>query len=213
MIWNDHKKLEGLHAFLGASQWHWLNWNDEVFEQRFVGKYSTEIGTAIHELASYCIKSRTKLHENDDHLIDITLFKHNVPKSVYNSQAILTNLIPFVNDAIGYRMSSEVILFYSYFAFGTTDAIGYDEYYKILRIHDLKNGSTPAHMEQLRIYAALFCLEYKIHPSKMKGIELRIYQSQEVIEEMADKDEIVRIMELIKRRSYDAEQLFERGNK
>ena len=59
--WNDHSKLEGLHAFLGASQWHWINWNDEIFEKRFASQYSTTLGTAIHELASQCIKSRTKL--------------------------------------------------------------------------------------------------------------------------------------------------------
>ena len=32
---------------------------------------------------------------------------------------------------------------------------------KILRIHDYKSGITPAKMDQLMIYAALFCLEYK----------------------------------------------------
>ena len=36
------------------------------------------------------------------------------------------------------------------------------------------------HIEQLEIYAALFCLEYKVKPSEIK-IELRIYQNDEVL--------------------------------
>lgn len=210
MNWNDHKKLEGLHAFLGASQFHWLNWNDEMFEKHFVSKYAADIGTAIHQLASDCIKSRTRLTEHDAHLIDITLYKGGFPKSVYDSQQILENLIPFVNDAIGFHMSSEVILYYSMFCFGTTDAIGYDEKEKILRIHDYKSGTIKAHVEQLLIYAALFCLEYHIAPKNLKRIELRIYQSNDIQECFPEAREVERIMELIKFRSKTAQELYGR---
>ena len=67
-------------------------------------------------------------------------------------------------------------LYFSENCFGTTDAI----YYKngILRIHDLKTGIMPAHMEQLEIYAALFLLEYEkifgVSPQNTK-VNLRIY--------------------------------------
>ena len=27
MNWNDHSKLVGLHAFLGASKYHWINYD------------------------------------------------------------------------------------------------------------------------------------------------------------------------------------------
>lgn len=37
----------------------------------------------------------------------------------------------------------------------------------MLRIHDLKTGISPVHMDQLLIYAALFCLEYKIKPGSI----------------------------------------------
>lgn len=222
MIWNDHKKLEGLHAFLGASQFHWINWNDETFVKRFISQYSTDIGTIIHELASNCIKNKIKIDENDKHLIEYTLSIHNIPKSVYDSETILYNLIPFVNDSIGFHMSSEIILYYSKYCFGTADAIGYDEKEHVLRIHDFKSGVMPAHMEQLMIYAALFCLEYHKDPHKIKRIELRIYQNQKqddgsmmpsVIEHILtpETQEIDKLMSLIKVRSDMAQTLFERN--
>ena len=50
----------------------------------------------------------------------------------------------------------------------------------LLRIQDLKTGKVPAHMEQLMIYAALFCLEYGIKPTDI-DMELRIYQNDDTI--------------------------------
>lgn len=180
MFWNDHKNIEGSHAFLGASNYHWINWNEDMIEQRYYTQFSTTIGTAVHELAKDCIMSRTKLNKGDKHLVDISLFKVGVPKNAFDSEVILTNLIPFVNDAIGYHMDPEVILYYSPSCFGTTDAIYFSDKEKALRIHDLKTGSVPAHIEQLFIYSALFCLEYHVNPEILKTIELRIYQNNEV---------------------------------
>jgi hypothetical protein len=51
-------------------------------------------------------------------------------------------------------------------------------------------------MEQLEIYAALFCLEYKYKPSDIK-IELRIYQSDEVIVHNPEPDDIMEIINKI----------------
>lgn len=194
--WNDHKNLEGMHAFLGGSKYQWLNWDDETFEQRFFSQYSTQIGTAIHELAHDCIVSGTRLGKFDLHLIDITLFHANIPNQAYDSKAILYNLLPFVNDAIGYRMSSEVVLYYNYYCFGTADAITFNEKHNILRIHDLKTGTSQAHMEQLLIYAALFCLEYHKNPEKF-NTELRIYQNAEIATYIPEPGEIKSIMDLI----------------
>ena len=100
----------------------------------------------------------------------------------------------FVNDAIGFHMQSEQILVYSDNCFGTADAICFRN--DILRIHDLKTGETKTHMEQLMIYAALFCLEYKIKPTDIQII-LRIYQNNEIIELEPDVDDIVHIMDRI----------------
>ena len=104
----------------------------------------------------------------------------------------------YVNDAIGFRMRPEQILYYSRFCFGTADAIAFDEKNQFLRIHDLKTGEVPAHMEQLLIYAALFCLEYNKKPEELGGIELRIYQNDQITVHNPEPDEIKAIMSKIK---------------
>jgi hypothetical protein len=103
-------------------------------------------------------------------------------------------LYSYVNDAIGFKMSPEVVLYYSDYFFGTADSISFRN--KFLRIHDLKTGVIPAHMEQLEIYAALFCLEYKVKPSDIE-IELRIYQNDEILVHNPTAEDIVPIMDKI----------------
>jgi hypothetical protein len=100
----------------------------------------------------------------------------------------------YVNDAIGYKMTPEQPLYYSENCFGTCDAISFRK--NQLRIHDLKTGVTPAHMEQLLIYASLFCLEYGIKPSSIEA-ELRIYQSDDIIGYIPEPEEIVHVMDKI----------------
>ena len=77
---------------------------------------------------------------------------------------------------------------------GTADAISFRN--NFLRIHDLKTGTRPVHIEQLEIYAALFCLEYKVKPTDIK-IELRIYQNDEILVNEPEADEIIVIMNKI----------------
>jgi len=194
-MFNDHSKLEGLHAFLGASAYHWLRWDEETLEKRYYGQFAQEIGTALHELAKDLINNRIKLAKNDKKIIDVALSKLAIPRSSYDSEEILIDLLPFVNDAIGFRMSAEVILFYSMMFFGTADAITFDEFNKILRIHDYKSGLTPAKFDQLMIYAALYCLEYKMNPFDFTT-ELRIYQNGEVLSLIAEPTEIEGVMSL-----------------
>jgi hypothetical protein len=100
----------------------------------------------------------------------------------------------YVNDAIGYRMIPEQVLFYSENAFGTADTIAFRR--NTLRIHDLKTGHWPCSVHQLEVYAALFCLEYHFKPFEI-AIELRIYQSNEVQVYEADPDVITHIMDKI----------------
>lgn len=209
MIFNDHSKLEGKHAFLGASSFRWINWNDEVFENRYYGQFASAKGTCIHNLANNLIKSRIRLTEMDSKIIELSLFQAGIPRNAYDSKEILLNMMPFVNDAIGFRMVSEVILFYSINCFGTTDAISYNEKQKFLRIHDLKTGLTPSHMEQLLIYAALFCLEYRKKPADLK-MELRIYQNFEILTHIPESAEIEKFMHMIISRNKTIQKYIER---
>lgn len=100
----------------------------------------------------------------------------------------------YVNDALKYGMEPEVLLYYSKYCYGTADAIGYSD--GKLRIHDLKTGVTPAHMDQLKIYAAIFCLEYDVVPGDIE-FELRIYQNDEVVVDKTPTDEIAHVMDRI----------------
>lgn len=155
MNFNKHSNLEGRHAFLGASKYSWLNYDSEKLCESYRSMQARQRGTILHDFASQCIKLGQKL------------------------PASHKTLNMFVNDAIGYRMESEQILYFSDNCFGTADAISYKDKTKKLRIHDLKTGVTPASMKQLYIYAALFCLEYVMDPHSM-DIELRIYQFDDV---------------------------------
>lgn len=170
MIFEKHSDLIGKHAFLGASQYHWLNDDSDKLINRYNSALAKERGTRLHDFAATAIQLGEKL-----------------PRSK-------KTLNMYVNDAIGFKMTPEQPLFYSYNCFGTADAICFRN--NLLRIHDLKTGMTPAHMEQLMIYAALFCLEYKIKPTNIE-FELRIYQFDEINTYIPDPLEISDIMNRI----------------
>ena len=171
MNFNEHLKLDGKHAYIGASKYSWLNYSEDKLKDSYIRSIAAQKGTELHEFAAKCIELRQKL-----------------PKSE-------KTLNKYVNDAIGYKMSSEKILYYSDNCFGTVDAISFRS--GLLRVHDLKTGVTPAHIEQLLIYAALFCLEYKLKPSDI-DMELRIYQNDEILYHIPEGDEILPIMDKIK---------------
>jgi hypothetical protein len=103
----------------------------------------------------------------------------------------------YINQCIQYRMSPEMVLYYSPNAFGTVDAIAYR--YRRLRISDLKTGVTRVSEHQLEVYAALFCLEYGIDPFSMREIELRIYQDDVCRPYVGDPGVIRGIMDKIVR--------------
>lgn len=171
MNFNPHYGLQGKHAFLGASKYHWINYDRSKIADAYKKHLAVQRGTDLHDLACRCIKLGVKLPRN---------------KQTLNA---------YVNDAIGYRMIPEQILYYSDNCFGTADAISFNN--NVLRIHDLKTGITIAHMEQLHIYAALFCLEYDIDPNSIDDIELRIYQLDEVTVDHPDPEDLLYLMEKI----------------
>lgn len=174
MIWNDHSEIpEGSHAFLGASNYHWLNYTDEKLIEAFKASLAKKKGTELHEFAEMCIRLKQKL-----------------PKSH-------KTLNMYVNDAIGYNLRAEQRLVYSVNCFGTADAIGLHK--NFLRIHDLKTGTIPASLHQLEIYASLFCLEYRIKPEMLRGIELRIYQNDDILIGSPQPEDINPIITRIKR--------------
>ena len=174
MNFNKHSSLEGRHAFLSASQYHWLRYDKEKLAAVFKSALVKQRGTRLHSIAASLIEEGIKL-----------------PRSKQT-------LNMYVNDAIGYKMKPEQILYYSDNCFGTADTISFRN--NFLRIHDLKTGDIPAHMEQLYIYAAIFCLEYFKNPMDIQ-IELRIYQNNEIIVDNPDPKDIANIMDIIRESS------------
>lgn len=174
MNFNKHFNLEGRHAFLSASKYNWINYDEDRLLSFYENYLAKEKGTRLHAFAKECI-----------------LLNQKLPNVGLAGKKTLNR---YVNDAISFKMTPEQPLFYSEFCFGTADAISFKN--NILRIHDLKTGAGPTHIEQLMVYAALFCLEYGYDPHNIE-IELRIYQNDDVRIENPDPEAIQLIMDKI----------------
>ena len=99
MQFNSHKALEGLHATFSPSQPAWLRYSDDKAVEYMSNKQAAEMGTKLHEWAKQTI--------------DLGIKQPKSKKTLY----------AYVNDAIGYKMSTEVVLYYSPRFFGTADSI------------------------------------------------------------------------------------------
>lgn len=153
MRFNPHYNLRGKHAWLSASKYQWLNYTPDRLREVFHNDRKKQLGTELHEFAQAAIKLGQKQ-----------------PRGT-------RTINEYINDAIGYRMTPEVVLYYSDVIFGSADAVGFR--HNVLRVYDLKTGDNPAKMAQLEIYAALWCLEYGYDPATIE-LDLRIYQNNEI---------------------------------
>lgn len=171
MKFRRHSHLEGSHAFLSASKPHWVNYSPERLEEAFKSSMAAQRGTRLHAYAHEAIQLRRRQPDNHD------------------------SISQYINDAIGFGLVSEQILFVSYNCFGTADTIGFRN--NFLRVHDLKTGIGKTSFWQHRIYNAMFCLEYGHDPEELDGIENRIYQNNEIKIDDPDPADIRRIMNKI----------------
>jgi hypothetical protein len=149
-------------------------------EARYASFRSAKRGTELHALAHEAIRLNVKLSRSN--------------------QALST----YVNDAIGYKMVCEQILFYSDNCFGTADTISFRR--SKLRIHDLKTGIVVTSFHQLEVYAAIFCLEYSIDPFAI-DFELRIYQRDDIRIHIPSSEAIAEIMDKIVEFDLQVEQM------
>jgi hypothetical protein len=179
---NKHSQLEGRHAFLSPSKPAWLSYDVDKLTRVFHTSEAAKLGTAQHEFAAMAIALNVKLPDNG------------------------LTLSMYVNDAIGYHMTPEQTLFGTRHCFGTADAIGFRN--NTLRVHDLKTGTSHTSMNQLEIYAALFCMEYGFDPFRI-DMSLKLYQSNKIVEHIPTGDEITHVMEAIKFQSKLLDELTE----
>lgn len=209
---NEHSDLKGKHSTFSPSNPAFFNYSPEEFYVRLLGKYRSSLGTDIHEWASISIKRFHKVTSVREMIKDIDSYifkKYYLEKYDQltddgtrileclrhvsrNHPEVFETVKSYINDAIGFKMKSEVVLFYSKDFFGTADALIFTN--NNLRIHDLKTGSGPVHIEQLIGYAALFCLEYHVSPAKIKT-ELRIYQNNDILVAAPSGDDIKGFMD------------------
>lgn len=56
MNFNNHLNLEGQHAFLGASKYHWINYDESKVAESYSKFLATQKGTVLHEFAAQCIR-------------------------------------------------------------------------------------------------------------------------------------------------------------
>lgn len=163
--------LVGTHAFLSPSSPAWVNYDEDKLTRVWHSSQEAKRGSELHDLAAKLIKLGVRL------------------------PATTTTLNMYVNDAIGFRMTPEELLYASENCYGHCDAIGFRN--DTLRIHDLKTGINEANMTQLLVYAAIFCIEFNKQPNKIEII-LRIYQNDAVKEHVPEPDEVFHIMDKIK---------------
>ena len=171
MQWNNHSRLSGSHAFLSASKYAWLNYDDDKLRDIYANVQAAAMGTRLHAFAAEAITLGRKQPRTKD------------------------TLNMYINDAIGFKMSPEVVLYFSDFCYGTADAISFRD--DMLRIHDLKTGVHEAKFDQLYIYAAIFCHEYDVRPKDI-DMELRIYQNKDVRIATPDPADVKDIMDKMK---------------
>jgi hypothetical protein len=175
MSFRRNTRIIGQHAFLSPSNYYWLDYDEEKLRRVYFQKQQAARGDKLHSFAQQAIELGVRQADNG------------------------TTLSMYINDAIGFRMYPEVPLYYSEDCFGTADACGFREERGIytLRISDLKTGLSPADMKQLKIYAGLFCFDYKFPPNDIQII-LRIYQNDAIEELIADPADIMMVMSRIK---------------
>ena len=206
MNWINYSNLKGSHALISpSSSFRWLDYDEDHIVDAIYSTFATKRGTALHELACKMIKYNIKMNKSDRHMVQMSLMEANIPPSVMDIPSAMDVLVPYVNDCIGFRMDPEVVLYFSDYCYGTTDAISYDE--GMLRIHDLKTGTTPPHIEQLMSYAALFSLNYNESPKKFQT-ELRIYKKDEILVHNPSSDEIQAYIDKIKKVNEIANKIY-----
>ena len=93
MKFNKHYDLEGLHAPFSPSKSSWLRYDDEKALEVYSNKKAAEVGTRLHAWAK--------------ETIDLGIKQPKSKKTIY----------AYVNDAIGFKMDTEVVLYYSDYFF------------------------------------------------------------------------------------------------
>lgn len=180
MKFMPHPEIADRHAHLSPSKYSWIRYDDEKFERTYLSRLAAARGTAEHEYAAMAIKLGKR------------------------QPATKETLNMFVNDSIRWKLEPEVGFFANEIFFGHADAAGFRK--NVFRVSDLKTGVTETSMDQCKCYVALFCIEYDMNPFDFAA-EMRIYQNNEIREELAEPHEINIIIDRWKTFTKRAEEM------
>jgi len=203
----------GQHARYSPSKVSWIRYDEEQCNESYHSDNRATIGTYIHLWAGIQIQLRQKCSSLRDisKSVRTLIFLQNFSeryglsdtgKMLINEmgfvpQEVFSTVKAYVNDCISFMMEPEKELIFSENCFGTCDAFYYDKKEHTLRIFDLKTGKGKPKIEQLYIYAAIWCLSENVNPIDI-SMDLRIYQNDEVAFAVPEDGEIEAIMEQIK---------------
>lgn len=213
------------HAIFSPSQSQWLRYDIDKMVDKIINSYRSTLGTELHDFAAtqitlfHRMTSTKNVKENfetflyekykpdnydgyeiPDYVKKLLYFLSYIPKEVFET------IKAYVNDGIKFRMTPEVRIEHSSLFFGTADCVAFNN--DILRIHDLKTGVLPVtHLDQLYVYSALFCLTHNIKPIDI-SFELRIYQNDQILVQVPEAIDILKIMEFITNRNKELESIF-----
>ena len=223
---NKHSNLKGQHAIFSPSKSSWIRYDREKIIDRIINQYRAPLGTEIHEFSAIQIELNNRVTNIKSLKQSIATFiftKYQTKDPSYKEYAIrLINYMGFlsndvfetvkqyINDAIGYKMLPEQVLYYSDEIFGTADTIFFRNNH--LRIHDLKTGENEPDMEQLLVYASIFCLENDINPNDI-SIELRLYHWSGIIVYEPTIADLLPIIDQIKNIANISKEVKEEDNK
>ena len=65
MNFNKHSQLKGMHAFLGASKYHWINYSEDKLIDTYEKHRAAQRGTMLHDFAAQCIELGQKLPKSN----------------------------------------------------------------------------------------------------------------------------------------------------
>lgn len=204
----------GTHGTFPPSSVSFINYTDEQFEAAFHAKKRAALGTEIHlwsaiqiTLGQKCqalremaksiktlifTRNYTDRYGLSDTGVDLLREFSFLPSNVFNT------VKQYINDCIVDGMEPEHEFVLSDDFKGTADAFLYDPANKVIRIYDLKTGTGKAHIEQLMIYEALFCITENVNPFDIYS-NLRIYQNGEIIEVEPTPNDIAAFADRIRR--------------
>lgn len=152
------------HAMFSPSDKAWLKYDRNKILSRIEQFRAVQRGTELHELAKKAIDLGVKLDPSNGCL----------------SQ--------YVSDCIELGMNTEILVSYSPDIQGTADAILFNPESGWLYVFDLKTGERKADITQCIIYAAIWCLQFRVEPLTIK-FDLRIYSGRYPVR-LASDDEL-----------------------